>query len=150
MQNQIRVMDLERAEQHSPAPGEVCISITSPNVTAELQDGWHAVLRMSFSDIDTLGVHAMRTASASALAGVRIFTDEMARQVVEFAREHADRDFVVHCEAGVSRSPAVALALYEIFNGKPPPASLEKAYSLHNRLVRRKVLDAATHAEDVT
>ena len=44
----------------------------------------------------------------------RLFDDEHARQIVEFAHWFRDSGFtqlVVHCEAGVSRSSAIALAI---------------------------------------
>jgi predicted protein tyrosine phosphatase len=132
----IRVLSLADAEAYGPGPNEVCISITSPAVQAELRSGWRAVLRLQFSDIDVVLPARWNLASVSTL-----FTGKMAHQVVKFARVHADADFVVHCEAGISRSPGVALALHEILTGEPPTALLEERYSLHNRFVRRKVLE---------
>jgi predicted protein tyrosine phosphatase len=133
----IRVLDLADAEAYEPGPNEVCISITSPTIRAELQGGWRAVLPLQFSDIDVVLPARWNVASATTL-----FTGKMAHEVVKFAREHADADFVVHCEAGVSRSPGVALALHEILTGEPPGATIEQRYSLHNRFVRRKVLES--------
>lgn len=136
-QMNIRVLNLADAEAYEPGPNEVCISITSPAVQAELQGGWRAMLRLQFSDIDVVLPARWNVGSVTTL-----FTGKMAHQVVKFAREHADADFVVHCEAGISRSPGVALALHEILTGEPPGATLEQQYSLHNRFVRRKVLEA--------
>jgi len=38
-------------------------------------------------------------------------TDEQAREMYLFCEKHKDKDFIVHCTAGVSRSAAVCLFL---------------------------------------
>lgn len=45
---------------------------------------------------------------------------EDAKKILEFVLKYKDdvNDIIVHCEAGISRSPAVAIALSEILNGK--------------------------------
>jgi len=128
----IRVMDLDEAERHEPLPTQVCISITSPpSARAELRDGWLDVLRLQFHDMDVEG------------PDWSLMSDDQARRLVAFVRHHRRADFVVHCEAGLSRSPAVALAIHEILTGEAPPVATEKVLHLHNRYVRRKVLEAA-------
>jgi predicted protein tyrosine phosphatase len=52
---------------------------------------------------------------------------------------------VVHCRAGLSRSPAIAIAIAEL--NRAPVAHLEKAHPLWNRHVRTTVV--ATAQEDV-
>ncbi len=37
---------------------------------------------------------------------------EMATRVVDFVRKYKDKNFVIHCQAGVSRSSAVALYIH--------------------------------------
>lgn len=130
----IRVMDLDEAERYEPLPTQVCISITTPAAKADLRDGWLDVLRLQFHDMDVEG------------PSWSLMTDDQARRVVEFVRYHRHADFVVHCEAGLSRSPAVALAVHEILTGEAPPEATEKVFHLHNRYVRRKVLEAADGA----
>ena len=54
-------------------------------------------------------------------------------------------DFVIHCEAGMSRSPGVALALSEILNGVDSnyEDQVQVLYDInhHNIIVRKKILD---------
>lgn len=46
--------------------------------------------------------------------------EEDAKKILDFVLKYKDdvNDIIVHCEAGISRSPAVAIALSEILNGK--------------------------------
>lgn len=43
-------------------------------------------------------------------------TDEQAREMYLFCEKHKDKDFIVHCTAGVSRSAAVCLFLNLCYN----------------------------------
>lgn len=130
----IRVLSLEDAEKYKPEEGEVCISIVSPNHRAHLQDGWHDVLELRFSDVsDGMPIGSLAVP----------FDIDMANEVVAFVKANWGRPIVVHCEAGISRSPGVALALHEMLEGKYPAAPLEEHYRYHNRLVRRLILKAA-------
>lgn len=47
-------------------------------------------------------------------------SDEDARNILEFVERYKKdvNDMIIHCEAGISRSPGVGLALNQIFNGK--------------------------------
>ncbi len=49
--------------------------------------------------------------------------DDDAIKLLKFVLLYKDKinDIIVHCEAGISRSPAIALALSEILNGKEDP-----------------------------
>lgn len=94
------------------------VSITDPG--AELARvprvvGCRAVLRLAFHDA-TPGAGAMEMA-----ADVEVMRPEHARAIAEFAVKHrADVGaFVVHCEAGMSRSPAVAAAIAEYLGDDP-------------------------------
>jgi predicted protein tyrosine phosphatase len=47
-----------------------------------------------------------------------MFNESMAEEILSFALDHLGvESIVVHCDAGISRSPAVAAALSVIFNG---------------------------------
>lgn len=131
----IRVLNLRDAEKYEPDEGEVCISITSPRTSAaDLQPGWHDVLELQFSDVsDGMPIGTLAIP----------FDIDHAKEIVAFVRANRGRPIVVHCEAGISRSAGVALALHEFLEGRYPPAPLEEHYRLHNRLVRRLILKAA-------
>jgi len=58
----------------------------------------------------------MRWASGNGLRElIQPITEWEAQTIVDFVRQHADKDcLIVHCDAGYSRSPAVALAAGDI------------------------------------
>lgn len=61
-----------------------------------------SILRLSFADADV--AHD---------ATLVLFDGRLAREIADFVREHREHiaRFVVHCDAGLSRSPAVAAAI---------------------------------------
>lgn len=60
------------------------------------------ILELCFSDIDTVSGFEQYT----------LFNKEHAKQIVEFVKMYVKHThFFVHCDAGISRSPAVAAAI---------------------------------------
>jgi predicted protein tyrosine phosphatase len=119
------VLSREAAERYKPRGLEVCISITDPEgEAAPLSPAFAAVLRLAFNDITERGVPADVLFSVADAQKITAFLDDWPR--VERV--------VVHCFAGVSRSPGVALGLSDL-RGWPTNA-LEEAYPGWNRLVR--------------
>jgi predicted protein tyrosine phosphatase len=97
----------------------VFISITTPNDPdpAKLPENEHTrgVLRLSFSDID----QEFRSPLGEDPDDTRVlFSSEHGRQVIDFIEERWEhiQVVIVHCDAGMSRSPAVAAALEKLFN----------------------------------
>ena len=91
----------------------IVISITSsPDDVARLRANkmCRGVLRLSFPDADT---------PSDQHAEESLFSREHAMQVWTFVQRHLPEieRIVVHCDAGVSRSPAVAAALSKVLNG---------------------------------
>jgi len=95
-------------------PGVVVISICDPNDPLILQ-GWERVLRLEFDDVSereemlldrTLLPNGQRRKAVP-------FTEAMARQIMGVLAEYPTYDFIVHCNAGVSRSVAVARFISE-------------------------------------
>lgn len=72
----------------------------------------------------------------------KLFTREQARQVLDFAKEHWDKVecFLVHCEAGRSRSPAIAAALEYIYHGREASMPYFKKFKL-NHFVYKTILE---------
>lgn len=102
---------LEAARPHEVP--HVVLSITSsPDDVARLRANamCRGILRLSFPDAD---------APSEMYAEAELFSREQAVRIWEFVREHrpAIERIVVHCDAGVSRSPAVAAALAHVLNG---------------------------------
>ena len=82
------------------------ISITDPNDSACLKDGWRDVLRLSFNDVsdssNTKHRHSFVPFNAFMATAIHSFVSRNESHITTL---------VVHCEAGVSRSAAIALVL---------------------------------------
>ena len=143
MSPELVVLSLARAESYEPAGVEVCISITNPQQPPpRLSPKFSAVLSLCFTDIakpslwefDVLFDHTHAAAIAA-------FTDHWS---------HAER-IVIHCMAGLGRSPGVALGLCDLYGW--PPGTLEIDKPLFNTWVRaalgrcRDARRADRHAE---
>lgn len=135
---EVCVLSREAAERYQPRGAEICISISDPEMPpAQLSKGFLAVLRLAFNDI-----------VAAELPADVLFGDEHAAAIVQFVDEwpQAER-LVIHCHAGASRSPGVALGLCDRLAW--PTAELERGYPGWNRWVRQLLAgNKATVAED--
>jgi predicted protein tyrosine phosphatase len=102
-----------------PTAGTVVISITNPGKPAPLQEGWEALLR-----IECHGIAYRKKANT-------LFDKDMAALVIEFSHTHQDKDFVVHCSAGQSRSCAVAMYLQDVFRADVLLYAVEDVYDFN-------------------
>ena len=83
------------------------ISITDPDTPTAYVD-CDNILRLQFHDLDRIW---------SQLSEVTYFNWEMAESIIEFVAVNSNvNHMIVHCEAGVARSPAVAAAISEHLN----------------------------------
>jgi predicted protein tyrosine phosphatase len=123
---EVCVLSREAAERYQPQGAEICISISDPEApTAQLSSSFLAVLRLAFSDI----VEAR-------LAPDVLFGSEHAMAIVQFVERWSQAErLVIHCHAGASRSPGVALGLCDRLDW--PTAELESGYPAWNRWVRQ-------------
>ena len=104
----------------------VLISITSKNGEFPKPKGdYDKILQIKFDDDEV------------EYRGLELITDEQAEEIINFALDNIDKDIFVNCDAGLSRSPAVVVALEEIFNNN----DIRKNYPLHNKYVYRKIKD---------
>jgi predicted protein tyrosine phosphatase len=119
------VLSREEAERYEPGEREICISIADPDTdAARLSRRFAAVLRLNFTDV----VEAEDPSDV-------IFSDHHARAIRDFIDSWPDAArIVVHCHAGMSRSPGVALGLCDIRGWAT--AELERSHPGWNRLVR--------------
>jgi predicted protein tyrosine phosphatase len=129
----------QRAEAMKPPKSCALISITDTDkAPAKLLEGWAAVLRVSFDDVDPVSFpdhwDSEGLLPCSALQAV---------EIADFCRFNAlrCRRLVVHCRYGVSRSAAVAKALCEVA-GLWFPADYED----HNDFVYQESLSAMRRA----
>jgi predicted protein tyrosine phosphatase len=119
------VLSRGEAEHYEPRGKEICISISDPEAqAARVSSRFAAVLRLNFDDVTERG-------EPSDI----LFAEDHAREIREFleAWPNAER-VMVHCNAGVSRSPGVALGLCDVRGWAT--AALERSHPGWNRLVR--------------
>lgn len=87
---------------------QIClISISNPDYEYSHSvptAGWNDVLEIQFDDIER-----------SWMGWIPI-TATQARDIYEFIIRNLGKDFVVHCDAGVSRSMAVGCFIHDFFN----------------------------------
>lgn len=93
----------------------VVISIHDPDrprAKVRKQSGLRDVLYLAFHDAEPV-------ASSVLPADITLMTADHARQIWQFVEQHKGTvgTVVVHCEQGMSRSPAVAAALCRAFDG---------------------------------
>lgn len=111
----IHVHNRAQIERLEPRPNALVISIWTPDSSvASIKDGWHSVHRFCFSDLAGTQSEVLLWKKSLEEMGrkVILFSEEMAKQIFEvlwiahFSPEV--EEVVVHCDAGVSRSQAVA------------------------------------------
>lgn len=122
------VLSRDRATAYEPRRSEVCISITSPHdLPARLSPKFRAVLRLTFSDIVN-NPQVQRPWDVP-------FAAEHAAEIIAFISRWRDVDqIVVHCMAGMSRSPAVALGICDLQGWAAQ--ELERRHPMWNTWVR--------------
>ena len=121
------------------------ISISTPNVDyfylkVEPTDENRvvAILNLEFMDADCPGdndVYGNPTTISD------LMSDEDAKTVVDFVEQYKDKRILVHCDAGISRSSAVAAAILKHYTGNDDMIFDSRWYN-PNRWVYRKVLEA--------
>jgi predicted protein tyrosine phosphatase len=130
---ELLILSRKKAEAYDPSGREACISVTDVDdeTLPRLSSAFAAILRVAFSDID----------EPSADPADVLFNHAHATQIADFVRRwaHVDR-IVVHCMAGQSRSPGIALGLCELFSWDP--GDLEERYPFWNPWVRRELVRA--------
>jgi len=90
--------------------GSICvISITDPDEpTAVIERDERDILRQQFHDLDRFH---------SQLKEVTYFSHSHAAIIATFVHKNLQKDnMVIHCEAGISRSPAIAAAICNHLN----------------------------------
>lgn len=109
--NHIEVLNRTEAERR-PGKGDwIVISIRDPEQELpKLQPGWKATLSLCFHDKENLAL-------AKRIGLWRMFSTQDARTCWSFLTTHANdaAGLMVHCTAGLSRSPAIARVAAEHF-----------------------------------
>lgn len=79
------------------------------------------LLQLAFADVNKEEDVERINVLVHATENTSFFTKEHAAQIINFVQEMKSKGielFLVHCEAGISRSPAIAAALHKIFVDK--------------------------------
>ena len=123
------VLSREEAEAYEPSGKEICISISDPDASpARVSRHFAAVLRLNFDDVTEPGEPSDV-----------LFCEDHAREIRQFLDSWPDAErVVVHCNAGMSRSPGVALGLCDLRGWAT--AELERSHPGWNRLVRSTIV----------
>lgn len=107
---QVDVYSRFQAEGLDPRPGTAVISISNPgSPPVNLKEGWEAILRLQFDDV---------VRPVSGIPDLILFGEQHVRAIQDFLKENHGKDFVIHCEAGVSRSVAIGLYLQDAHEAK--------------------------------
>src|SRR5574337_481617 len=118
------------------ADNTLVISIGSPGGSKAKLKGDH-VYFFEFHDIDRDIYDDSKEIMYEAMKPI------MAESIVEVAFNNRDkRNWIIHCEAGISRSPGVALGLAKFIALSPGVDKLEVEYPCYNRHVRRLIEEA--------
>lgn len=133
-----------RAEfEATPLPDvpHVVVSISTPGDKAarcNANERTLAVLCLWFGDYDAYHrKHGLIADEA------HYFNKEQARRIIDLVRSNPTAEaFVVHCDAGFSRSPGVGAAMSLVVNGRGTDAWFFRDYS-PNMYVYRTILDEA-------
>lgn len=149
----VTVVNRGTAELMSLSENFACISIFTPGDTpAEIQSLEGYTLPLEFSDIsDPRLIERIMKSHGDVAPLMKLITPDHARQILDFVDRHIKNGvehFVVHCDAGISRSPGVAVALKEIYNND---REIKPEHRLYNRLVYStiiKVYHEERHGEE--
>lgn len=145
----VRFMSRTKAEHYTAKVPYVVISITSPGeklVHLPDSDRLMGVLRLAFTDIEhEIAEYPPAQQTYLRLDKTEVFTEAQAQRILDFIKmSPLTQEIVVHCQAGVSRSAGVAVALRDALGYR-----LALKPCNPNRLVHRKLIRAAKGADAV-
>ena len=135
----VDVYNRSQVEGLEPTPNTVVISISNPSLKiqdmagasagtpADLKDGWEAVLRVEFHDVVKVP-HDMPDIVA--------FSQEHVDAIHAFVETYLDKDFVIHCDAGVSRSVAIGLYLQDVYDAELHTHAIDTTRAANSRVHR--------------
>jgi predicted protein tyrosine phosphatase len=126
---EVLILSETKARAYEPSGREVCISVTDPGKPeARLSGGFLAILRLAFTDIAEPVEDPWHV----------VFAPGHATQIVQFVQKWSDVSrVVIHCRAGLSRSPGIAMGLCDVFSW--PLGEMEREHPLCNKWVRREL-----------
>jgi len=122
-----RILNIELAEKYEEDRAHVVISILSPGSNIKLPDNLkrRALLSLQFHDFNDpkLDGREVRNEEGKLIDTLHCFTAKEAQEVVDCIQEWRDKVsvFIIHCEAGISRSAGIGAAIAKILGGDDTP-----------------------------
>jgi len=124
---------------YEPHPDEILISIREPHQVDLIPHGtFAAIYHLKIYDLAESVVHPQRDSMPA-------MSLEHAIDLLHFVCQYwpTHQRFTIHCAAGISRSPAVAMALSELFKGTPSSTIIRQRHPHFNPHVYQLILQAA-------
>ena len=119
----IGAFDRSRVSDLEPRENSILISITSNGKDfPKVNKHWKDILQLRFNDTEDRDTGMMTS---------------HAKMILDFVIKHIDCDIFVNCDAGISRSTGVVVALELLFNSK----DISDKYPYHNRHVKNTIRD---------
>lgn len=132
----IVVTNRENAKTYDFKKNFSIISVYSPDDEPnEFQTKPNKVLSLCFSDTSEKRFDGMEGPFGKMI----VFKEEMADKILKFVDEQIEKGvdtFLIHCDAGMSRSPGIAVALDEIYNENNKPFT-----PLYNKFVYKTIIN---------
>lgn len=141
----IKVFNREDALMQGYVEPTAVISIYTPGdepAEFEMYGGLKGVCKLAFDDLCNDGDFEITPINGGSKRRSSPITDAQADEIAGFVAgmlASGVNNFTIHCDAGMSRSPGVAVALEELIN---QDKTAYKRYPLHNTLVASKVRKA--------
>ena len=109
------------------------ISINDSNSDSYFKENHDNVIIMHFDDIEDVG-----ETSPTNSGECSVFDEEMAENLYQFIKRNKDKETcVVHCEAGLSRSPGCAQFIIDYTQSDYEKFKIDNPYILPNQRVFR-------------
>jgi predicted protein tyrosine phosphatase len=131
--NRVQACELE------PVEGTAVISISAPADDAPLKHGWDPLLRIEFHDV-VIPRAEMPVLVDPNCGRIVMFDEQMAYKIDKFIWANKNGNFMIHCNAGQSRSVAVGMFIKDLFGDTELVLHAVKTTAGANSLVHRLLL----------
>ena len=134
---QLQILPRIAVEERTASDDTLVISIVTPGIEHPKIYGEH-VFKFSFHDVAK--EYFLEANDYRDEMWVRPMEYETAEGIVEVAMANRDKKYwIIHCEAGISRSPGVAIGLARYLYMDPNLDKLIELYPMYNKYVRELI-----------
>lgn len=134
----------ELAENCQNQGEHVHVVITSPKYRGVIPKCGRTFIQFYFYDLDPEAIRRSRAAGDDMTKARELiegcFTEPQAEEMVKFLADYPAGDVIVNCEAGISRSPGIVLALRRKYGGDTEACFQTACPNIHVASVLGKVL----------